>query len=37
MEADIPIHKIPLVTLTPKGIFKYVLICGEYTWKGDKK
>lgn len=38
MEADQPpVDKIPVVSITPKGIFKYILINGEMDCNGEKK
>ena len=38
MEAELgPVGKIPKVTITPKGIFKYILIRGDLDWRGQKE
>ena len=36
MEGSNPLDKIPKVTISPKGIFKYILITGDMEYKGDK-
>ena len=36
MEVSNPLDKIPKVAISPKGIFKYILITGDMEYKGGK-